>query len=78
MNSDAGAWFASAITTPVFISFWKQLIAAALSVPEVAEKLRSQGVEVAGTDPAQFRTFVQQQIDMWGKVIKDNNIKGGD
>ena len=78
---EAPTWWgvvASRQTSEPIAQKMSEAIASVLRIPEVAAKLKSQGVEVAGTTPAQFRTFVQQQIDMWGKVIRENNIKAGD
>lgn len=37
--------------------------------------LVSSGYEVMASSPAEYRAFVQQQIDLWGPVVKKSNIK---
>lgn len=50
----------------------------ALQQPDVVEQLEQQGVEISGIPPAEFRTFVQDQMDRWGTVIQENRIAAGD
>ena len=40
--------------------------------PEAAE---AQGIDVIGGSVDVARTFIERQIDVWAKVVKDNNIK---
>ena len=47
----------------------------ALRLPDVAKRLDSQGITVVGGTGEVARVFIDKQIDIWGKVVKDNNIK---
>ena len=48
----------------------------ALRSPEVLEKYRKIGVDpVPAHTPAQFGAFVKGEVDRWGKVIRDANVK---
>jgi tripartite-type tricarboxylate transporter receptor subunit TctC len=47
----------------------------ALKNPEVAKKLDAQGIDVIGGTPETARIFIDKQIDIWARVVKDNNIK---
>jgi tripartite-type tricarboxylate transporter receptor subunit TctC len=48
----------------------------ALSSPEIQEKYRKIGVDpVAPHTPAQFGAFVKGEVERWGKVIRDANVK---
>lgn len=38
--------------------------------PQVQESFRQQGVEAAGTTPAQFGAFLKNEVQRWGKVVK--------
>lgn len=49
-------------------------VAKVLAQPETQEKLTSLGVEIAGTSPAQFRTFFDAEIDKWARVVKSTGI----
>jgi len=50
-------------------------INAALKLPEVAAKLAAQGIDVRTGTPQAAQAFVEGQIDVWAKVVKDNGIK---
>lgn len=41
-----------------------------LMSPQVQASFRQQGVEAAGTTPAQFGTFLKNEVQRWGKVVK--------
>jgi tripartite-type tricarboxylate transporter receptor subunit TctC len=47
----------------------------ALQVPEVAEKLSGQGISLMGGSPDAARAFIEQQLETWAVVVKENNIK---
>jgi tripartite-type tricarboxylate transporter receptor subunit TctC len=49
--------------------------ARALGKPEVKARLENLGVEVVGSTPEQFETFVRAEMAKWAKVIKASNIK---
>jgi tripartite-type tricarboxylate transporter receptor subunit TctC len=46
----------------------------AIKNPEVAKKLDAQGIDVVGGTPEVARVFIDRQIDIWAKVVKDNQI----
>jgi len=43
--------------------------------PEIAAKLAAQGIDVRTGTPQAAQQFIENQIDVWAKVVKDNNIK---
>lgn len=47
----------------------------ALHSAEVKDKLAAQGVVAVGNSSADFRAYVQREIDRWGEVIKATGIK---
>ena len=48
----------------------------AMAVPAVQERLVNvMGIDLAPRDGAYFRDFLAQQIETWGKVVRDNAIK---
>ncbi|MBN9038484.1 MAG: tripartite tricarboxylate transporter substrate binding protein [Rhizobiales bacterium] len=51
--------------------------AKALREPELAEKLRSLAIEPVGDTPQEARKVVDDMIQAYGQVIRDNNIKMG-
>jgi tripartite-type tricarboxylate transporter receptor subunit TctC len=75
---DASAWWgvlASAKTPPEIVKRMNEELNKALKVPEIAQRLSGQGINVIGGTPEAARTFIDGQIDVWAQVVKDNNIK---
>jgi tripartite-type tricarboxylate transporter receptor subunit TctC len=52
-------------------------VAKALKLPAVQERLVQMGVAITSSSPQEFDRFIRNEIDKWGKVVKDNNIKAG-
>jgi len=52
-------------------------VAKALKLPAVQERLVQMGVAITSTSPQEFDRFIRNEIDKWGKVVKENNIKAG-
>jgi len=50
-------------------------VAKALTSPDVREKVEALGVEPSGMQPAEFATFVKNDIERWTAVAKAANIK---
>lgn len=46
-----------------------------LKSPDVAAKMKTQGLFVQSTTPAEFRKLISDEIDYWGKVIPAIGIK---
>ncbi len=75
------AWWgvvAPAGTPPAIIAKLNAELVKALKMPEVAEKLSAQGMEIVGSKPEVLQSFVQTEIARWSKVVKDNKIKAGE
>lgn len=75
---DAPAWWAvlaPAKTPPEIVTRMNEAINAALRLPDVAAKLGSQGIVVNIGTPASAQAFIENQVDVWAKVVKANNIK---
>jgi tripartite-type tricarboxylate transporter receptor subunit TctC len=75
---EAPAWWAMiapARTPPEIVRRMNEAVNAAMRQPEVAQRLEQQGIAINFGTPAAAQTFVNQQIDTWAKVVKDNNIK---
>ncbi len=75
---DAPAWWAvlaPAKTPPEIVRRMNEEIAKVLRLPEVREKLSAQGIDIVGGSPEASRAFIEAQIDIWAKVVKDNGIK---
>ncbi len=75
---DAPAWWAvlaPAKTPPEIIARMNAEINKAIQSPDVAKKLQAQGINVIGGTPEIARVFIEKQVDIWGKVVKDYGIK---
>jgi tripartite-type tricarboxylate transporter receptor subunit TctC len=75
---DAPAWWAilaPAKTPPEVIKRMNEEVNKALKNPEIAKKLSAQGIDLVGGTPEAAGVFINKQIDVWAKVVKDNGIK---
>lgn len=75
---DAPAWWAilaPAKTPPEILKRMNEEVNRALKNPEIAKKLDAQGIDVVGGSPAVARSFIEKQIEIWGKVVRDQGIK---
>ena len=75
---DAPAWWAvlgPAATPPEIVRRMNEELNKALKSPDVAARLAGQGISVIGGTPEIARSFIDKQIDIWAKVVKDNGIK---
>jgi tripartite-type tricarboxylate transporter receptor subunit TctC len=74
----AGTWYAvlaPAGTPSPIVSRLSEEIRKALAMPEVRSALIAQGVEPAGSTPAQLASFLHDEHAKWGKVIREAKIK---
>ena len=75
---DAPAWWAvlaPAKTPPEIVKRMNDEINAVLKQPDVAAKLEAQGIQVRTGTPQAAQQFIESQIDLWAKVVRDNGIK---
>ena len=75
---DAPAWWAilaPAKTPPDVLKRMNEEINKALKNPDIAKKLGDQGIDILGGSSETARVFIDKQIDIWAKVVKDNGIK---
>ena len=42
---------------------------------EITQKLQAQGIELVGGSPEVANTFIEKQMEIWAKVVRDNGIK---
>jgi tripartite-type tricarboxylate transporter receptor subunit TctC len=75
------AWwgvFAPAGTPKPIVERMHAAIAKATREPDVTAKFVDQfDMEVTLTSPDDFTAFVKKEQDVWGKVIRDNNLRAG-
>ena len=75
---EAPAWWAvlaPANTPPDVLKRMNDALNKALKSPDVAKKLEAQGIDVIGGTADVARVFMDKQMDIWAKVVKDNGIK---
>ena len=71
------ALFAPARTPAPVIARLNAAVTAALNDPEVNRKLVEAGADPAPGTPAQLAEFLKSELERWGKVIREKNIKSG-
>ncbi len=72
---DAVTWFgilAPAGTPAPIVQQLSKAINQALVLPDVAEKLRSEGGDVLGGTPEAFDKLLRAEVPRWGKIVKDS------
>lgn len=47
----------------------------AIKTPDIQNKIGSTGIELVGSTPEAFKTFVNQETDLWAQTIKTRNLK---
>ncbi len=75
---EAPAWWAvlaPAKTPPDILKRMNEALNGVLKNPDIAKKLDAQGIDVVGGSSEVARVFIDKQMDIWAKVVKDNNIK---
>ena len=64
-------------TAPSIVSALNNAVNEAIRSPEVKERFEQLNIESRQTTPEEFRAFVKDQTERWGKVVKEANIKVG-
>jgi tripartite-type tricarboxylate transporter receptor subunit TctC len=77
---EAQAWwgmFAPAGTPDAIVNRMNAAVVKALQEPPVQERLKQMGVVITATSPADTDRFVKNEVEKWGKVVRDNKITAG-
>jgi tripartite-type tricarboxylate transporter receptor subunit TctC len=53
----------------------REALAEALADPEVRSRIEEQGADVRATGPEECRQFLATEIERWGRVIREHNIR---
>ena len=75
---EAPAWWAGlapAKTPPEIIKRMNEELNKAIRAPDLAKRMDAQGIDVVGGTPESARVFIERQMDIWSKVVKENDIK---
>jgi tripartite-type tricarboxylate transporter receptor subunit TctC len=72
------AWWALlglAKNPPDIFKRMNEALNSVLKDPEISKKLEAQGIDVVGGSADAARVFMDKQMDIWAKVVKDNAIR---
>ena len=72
---EAASWYgvlAPAGTPAAIVKTLNQAINQALTQPDVAEKLKSEGGDVLGGTPEKFSALLKAEVPRWAKIVKDS------
>ncbi|MCX7254631.1 MAG: tripartite tricarboxylate transporter substrate binding protein [Burkholderiales bacterium] len=75
---DAPAWWgviAPVKTPPEMIRKMHQAMVVVLKRADIAKKLDDQGIDILAGNPETFNTFLDKQMNIWGKFVIDNKIR---
>lgn len=61
-------------TPPALVARLNREISAILKLPDMRSRLADLGMETVDQSPAQFNAWLQDQVNVWSKVVKDNHI----
>ena len=77
---EAAAWVAvvgpKALPRDI-VARWSSEINRILQLPDVKERMASDGMEIAGGSPERFREVLKRDVEKWQKVVKTAGIKPG-
>jgi tripartite-type tricarboxylate transporter receptor subunit TctC len=71
-----GVLFPSGTPRPIVMRMNRE-IGATLTTPEVAERFRSQGIDLVTSTPEEFAALIKAEILKWRKVVKDSGATAG-
>jgi tripartite-type tricarboxylate transporter receptor subunit TctC len=74
---EAGSWYgvvAPAGTPRPIVMRLNAEIVKVLALPEVRDRLVSQGIDPIGDTPEQFAAYIRSEIGKWAKIIKSTGV----
>jgi tripartite-type tricarboxylate transporter receptor subunit TctC len=78
-DTSADNWYgllAPARTPTAVVAKLHDAVAAALAAPDTREKLIASGAIPASTSVAEFAKLLRDELERWGRVVREKNIKG--
>lgn len=75
---EAANWFGTAVpakTPPTVVSRLSQEIARVLRLPDVRERLLSQGMEPVSSTPEEFGAYIRSEMTKWAKAVKASGAR---
>jgi len=64
-------------TSPAIVRTLNRALNDAIKSPDVQTRFKQLNIDSKPNTPEEFRAFVDEQMERWGKVVKDANIKLG-
>ena len=52
-----------------------QDVGRALQTPLVRDKLHTTGIDAVGNSPAEFKSFVEAEIDRWAEIVRERRLQ---
>ena len=77
-NFESIGWYGVLVpqgTPKALVTRLNRELVAALSLPDLKERLASQGGDVVSSTPEQFAAFINDELKKWTTVIKTSNIQ---
>lgn len=68
-------YFAPKGTPPEIVNKFSRELAAVIRLPEVREKLIAQGTDPVASPPAEFRRYIEAEIEKWTKVARAAKVQ---
>jgi tripartite-type tricarboxylate transporter receptor subunit TctC len=75
---EAANWFGTMVpakTPPAVVAKLSLEIARVLRLPDVRERLLSQGIEPVSSTPEEFSAYIRSEMTKWAKVVKASGAK---
>jgi tripartite-type tricarboxylate transporter receptor subunit TctC len=75
---EAANWFGTVVparTPPAIVARLSQEIARVLKLPDIRERLLSQGIEPVSSRPEEFAAYLRSEMAKWAKVVKASGAR---
>jgi tripartite-type tricarboxylate transporter receptor subunit TctC len=73
-NTSFGVFVPAGTPRDIVAKLHREFVSA-LQHPQVRERLVSQGIEVVGSSPDEFRAYQRVESEKWGRVVRERGIK---
>jgi tripartite-type tricarboxylate transporter receptor subunit TctC len=80
-DTSADNWYgllAPARTPAPIVAKLHDAVAAALAAPDMRDQFIRSGAVPAATSTAEFAQLLRDELERWGRVVREKNIKGED
>lgn len=68
-------FFANKSMSDAVVAKVSQDVARALKSSEMQSKVSANGIDLVGSSPQTFRSFVNNEVDLWAQVVRSRNLK---